>query len=134
MPDISMREALIQAQAEELAKDSSVMIWGENIEGVGGGFMITTGLSDEFPGRVRDSPLAETAIAGSAVGAAYCGMRPIIEIMFADFVAVCFDGVLNQVSKVKFMSGDQFPNLNFVLISILCKYKFSASFFCLLLS
>ncbi len=101
----SMREALIQAQAEELSRDSSVMIWGENIEGVGGGFMVTTGLSDEFPGRVKDTPLAETAIAGSAVGAAYCGMRPIIEIMFADFAAVCFDEITNKMAKLRYAYG-----------------------------
>lgn len=101
----SMREALIQAQAEELSRDSSVMIWGENIEGVGGGFMVTTGLSEEFPGRVKDTPLAETAIAGSAVGAAYCGMRPIIEIMFADFAAVCFDEITNKMAKLRYGYG-----------------------------
>jgi pyruvate dehydrogenase E1 component beta subunit len=105
MPNMSMREALIQAQAEELSQDASVMIWGENIEGVGGGFMITTGLSDEFPGRVKDTPLAETAIAGSAVGAAYCGMRPIIEIMFADFAAVCFDEIANKMAKLRYTFG-----------------------------
>jgi len=105
MPNMSMREALIQAQAEELSQDASVMIWGENIEGVGGGFMVTTGLSDEFPGRVKDTPLAETAIAGSAVGAAYCGMRPIIEIMFADFAAVCFDEIANKMAKLRYTYG-----------------------------
>jgi pyruvate/2-oxoglutarate/acetoin dehydrogenase E1 component len=105
MSIMSMREALIQAQAEELSRDSSVMIWGENIEGVGGGFMVTTGLSEEFPGRVKDTPLAETAIAGSAVGAAYCGMRPIIEIMFADFAAVCFDEITNKMAKLRYGYG-----------------------------
>jgi pyruvate/2-oxoglutarate/acetoin dehydrogenase E1 component len=105
MATTSMREALIRAQAEELSRDSSVMIWGENIEGVGGGFMVTTGLSDEFPGRVKDTPLAETAIAGSAVGAAYCGMRPIIEIMFADFAAVCFDEITNKMAKLRYAYG-----------------------------
>lgn len=105
MPEINMREALIQAQAEELANDSTVMIWGENIEGIGGGFMVTTGLSDEFPGRVVDTPLAETVIAGSAVGAAVCGMRPIIEIMFADFTAVCFDEIVNKMGKIRYSYG-----------------------------
>lgn len=105
MATTSMREALIRAQAEELSRDSSVMIWGENIEGVGGGFMVTTGLSDEFPGRVKDTPLAETAIAGAAVGAAYCGIRPIIEIMFADFAAVCFDEITNKMAKLRYAYG-----------------------------
>lgn len=105
MPEMNMREAMIQAQAEELANDSSVMIWGENIEGVGGGFMVTSGLSDEFPGRVLDTPLAETVIAGSAVGAAVCGLRPIIEIMFADFAAVCFDEITNKMGKIRYSYG-----------------------------
>jgi pyruvate dehydrogenase E1 component beta subunit len=105
MATINMREALIQAQAEELANDSTVMIWGENIEGVGGGFMVTSGLSDEFPGRVVDTPLAETVIAGSAVGAAVCGLRPIIEIMFADFAAVCFDEITNKMGKIRYTYG-----------------------------
>jgi pyruvate/2-oxoglutarate/acetoin dehydrogenase E1 component len=105
MPLRSMREALIRAQAEELSNDSSVMIWGENIEGVGGGFMVTSGLSEEFPGRVRDTPLAETVIAGSAVGAAYCGMRPIVEIMFADFATVCFDEIVNKMAKIRYRFG-----------------------------
>lgn len=105
MAELNMREALIRAQAEELANDSSVMIWGENIEGVGGGFMVTSGLSDEFPGRVVDTPLAETVIAGSAVGAAVCGLRPIIEIMFADFAAVCFDEITNKMGKIRYTYG-----------------------------
>jgi pyruvate dehydrogenase E1 component beta subunit len=105
MPVKTMRQALIDAQAEELSKDSSVMIWGENIEGVGGGFMVTSGLSDEFPGRVKDSPLAETVIAGAAVGAAYCGMRPIVEIMFADFALVCFDEIANKMAKMRYGYG-----------------------------
>jgi pyruvate dehydrogenase E1 component beta subunit len=105
MPTKTMRQALIDAQAEELSKDSAVMIWGENIEGVGGGFMVTSGLSAEFPGRVKDAPLAETVIAGAAVGAAYCGMRPIVEIMFADFALVCFDEIANKMAKMRYGYG-----------------------------
>jgi pyruvate dehydrogenase E1 component beta subunit len=105
MPVKTMRQALIEAQAEELAKDSAVMIWGENIEGLGGGFMVTSGLSEEFPGRVKDAPLAETVIAGAAVGAAYCGMRPIVEIMFADFALVCFDEIASKMAKMRYGYG-----------------------------
>lgn len=105
MPSKTMRQALIEAQAEELAKDSAVMIWGENIEGIGGGFMVTSGLSEEFPGRVKDAPLAETVIAGAAVGAAYCGMRPIVEIMFADFAMVCFDEIASKMAKMRYGYG-----------------------------
>ena len=105
MTSMNMREALILAQADALASDSSVMLWGENIEGIGGGLLVTTGLSDEFPGRVRDTPLAETAIVGSAVGAAFCGMRPIVEIMFADFAAVCFDEIANKMAKIRYTFG-----------------------------
>ena len=105
MPVITMRQALNEAMREELLHDPSVYMWGENIEGVGGGFMITSGLSDEFGERVKDTPLAETAIAGSAVGAAYCGLRPVIEIMFADFAFVCMDELVNKMAKMRYGFG-----------------------------
>jgi len=105
MPEMTMRHALNQAMREELLRDPMVYMWGENIEGVGGGFMITSGLSDEFGERVKDTPLAETAIAGSAVGAAYCGLRPVIEIMFADFAFVCMDEIVNKMAKLRYGYG-----------------------------
>src|SRR3972149_3634657 len=105
MSRITMREALNQALAEEMERDPTVYLWGENIEGVGGGFMITSGLSDRFGERVRDTPLAETAIAGASVGAAYCGLRPVIEIMFADFAFVCMDEIVNKMAKLRYGYG-----------------------------
>jgi len=109
MPRITMREALNQALAEEMERDPTVCLWGENIEGVGGGFMITSGLSDRFGERVRDTPLAETAIAGASVGAAYCGLRPVIEIMFADFAFVCMDELVNKMAKLRYCNGAHDP-------------------------
>jgi pyruvate/2-oxoglutarate/acetoin dehydrogenase E1 component len=105
MPKISMREAIIQAQREELVKDPMVCIWGENVEGVGGGFMLTTGLSDEFGERVKDTPLAEAVIAGAAVGAAFCGLRPIAELMFADFAYIAMDELVNKMGKLRYGYG-----------------------------
>jgi len=105
MPEINMRQALNQALREELLNDPSVHIWGENVEGVGGGFLITMGLSDEFGDRVKDSPLAETAIVGTAVGAAYAGLRPVVELMFADFAFICMDEIVNKMAKVRYSYG-----------------------------
>lgn len=105
MPKISMREAIIQAQREELENDPMVCIWGENVEGVGGGFMLTTGLSDEFGERVKDTPLAEAVIAGAAVGAAFCGLRPIAELMFADFSYIAMDELVNKMGKLRYGYG-----------------------------
>jgi pyruvate/2-oxoglutarate/acetoin dehydrogenase E1 component len=105
MPKITMREAIIQAQREELENDPTVCIWGENVEGVGGGFMLTTGLSDEFGERVKDTPLAEAVIAGAAVGAAFCGLRPIAELMFADFSFIAMDELANKMGKLRYGYG-----------------------------
>ncbi len=110
-------DALKEAIREEMIKDEKVILIGEEVgQGYRGCFAVTTGLYEEFgPDRIIDTPIAENSIMGIGIGAALMGMKPIVEIMFSDFVAVCFDGVLNQISKVKFMSGDQFSNLNFVL-------------------
>jgi pyruvate/2-oxoglutarate/acetoin dehydrogenase E1 component len=105
MATMTMREALNNALAEEMERDSTVYLWGENVEGIGGGFMITSGLSDRFGGRVKDTPLAETAIVGTAVGAAFCGLRPVIEIMFADFSLVCMDELVNKMAKMRYCNG-----------------------------
>jgi pyruvate/2-oxoglutarate/acetoin dehydrogenase E1 component len=107
MRKISMREALKEAMREELLRDPTVHIWGENIEGIGGGFAICSNLSDEFGERVKDTPLAETVIAGSAVGAAFTGLRPIIEIMFADFAFVCGDEIFHKMAQSRYVYGGQ---------------------------
>jgi pyruvate dehydrogenase E1 component beta subunit len=107
MREISMREALKEATQEELLRDQTVHIWGESIESKGGGFAIYRGLTDEFGERVKDTPLAETAIAGSAVGAAFTGLRPIVEIMFSDFAFVCGDEIFNKMAKARYVHGGQ---------------------------
>jgi len=113
---IKYSDALREALREEMTKDENVILIGEEVgQGYRGCFGVSTGLYEEFgPDRIIDTPISENSIMGLGIGAALMGMKPIVEIMFSDFVAVCFDGVLNQVSKIKFMSGDQF-NLNFVL-------------------
>ena len=113
---IKYSDALREALREEMIKDENVILIGEEVgQGYRGCFGVSTGLYEEFgPDRIIDTPISENSIMGLGIGTALMGMKPIVEIMFSDFVAVCFDGVLNQVSKIKFMSGDQF-NLNFVL-------------------
>ena len=83
--------------------------------GYAGVFGVSKGLYDEFgPNRIIDTPIAENSIMGAGIGTALMGMKPILEMMFSDFIAVCFDGVLNQAAKMKFMSADQY-NLNLVV-------------------
>jgi len=116
MREISYSEALREAIREEMLKDKNVILIGEEIGlGYGGVFGVTKGLYDEFgPNRIIDTPIAENSIMGAGIGTALMGMKPIIEMMFSDFIAVCFDGVLNQAAKMKFMSADQY-NLNLVI-------------------
>ena len=116
MRQISYAEALREALTEEMRKDEKVILIGEEIgNGYGGVFGVTSGLLKEFGQKqIIDTPIAENTILGAGIGAAMLGMKPVVEIMFSDFVAVCFDGILNQASKVKFISGDQY-NLNLVV-------------------
>lgn len=102
--------------AEEMRKDTSVLLVGEDVgEGYRGCFGVSTGLFEEFgTTQIIDTPIAENTILGIGIGVALLGMKPIVEIMFEDFIGVCFDGILNQASKIKFMSGDQY-NLNLVV-------------------
>jgi pyruvate dehydrogenase E1 component beta subunit len=91
-----------------MERDESVFIMGEDIGKFGGCFFVTEGLLDKFgPERVRDTPISENAILGCAVGAAMAGMRPIAEIMFADFLCVCMEMIVNQAAKARFMYGGQ---------------------------
>lgn len=109
MRKITYAQALNEAIREEMKRDSRVFIYGEDIALLGGVMGVTRGLLDEFgEERVRDCPLAETAIAGSAVGAAITGTRPIAEIMYADFLSVCFDEVYNKAAKWRYGHGGQF--------------------------
>ena len=105
---VTIRQALNQALSDALEADEDVFLIGEDIGGSGGVFKITDGLLDRFgPGRVYDTPISEQAIIGCSIGAAISGLRPVAEIMFADFAAVCFDQLVNQMAKLRYMSGGQ---------------------------
>jgi acetoin:2,6-dichlorophenolindophenol oxidoreductase subunit beta len=112
---ISYREAINEALAQEMARDPSVVVMGEdNAGGAGspgeedawGGVLgVTKGLYHQFPGRVLDTPISESAFIGAAVGAATRGLRPVAELMFIDFMGVCFDQIFNQAAKFRYMFG-----------------------------
>jgi pyruvate/2-oxoglutarate/acetoin dehydrogenase E1 component len=105
---LSYREAVVRGIAQEMRRDESVVFLGEDIGAAGGVFKATPGLLDEFgPRRVRDTPISEQAILGAAMGAAMTGLRPIAEIMFADFFAVCWDIVANEIAKSRYMTNGQ---------------------------
>ena len=108
MAQLSYREAVVRAIAQEMRRDESVVFLGEDIGAAGGVFKATPGLLEEFgPRRVRDTPISEQAILGAAMGAAMTGLRPIAEIMFADFFAVCWDIVANEIAKSRYMTNGQ---------------------------
>lgn len=98
-------QALRAALDDELAADPSVMIAGIDVAAGGGVFGITKGLHERHPGRLLDTPISESALIGSAVGAAACGLRPVVELMYFDFVGVAFDQLLNQAAKLRYMTG-----------------------------
>lgn len=103
---ITYAEAIREALREEMRKDSTVFLLGEDIGIYGGAFGVTQGLLEEFgETRVIDTPISETAIVGAAIGAALIGMRPVAEIMFFDFMALCADQIVNQAAKIRFMFG-----------------------------
>src|SRR6187549_1217221 len=107
--ELTLSQALNEALREEMRRDPNVFMLGEEIGvwGAGGGiFGVTRGLIDEFgPERVRDTPIAEEAIAGLACGAAVTGMRPVAEIMYVDFMAMALDPIVNQAAKLRYMFG-----------------------------
>ena len=108
MAELTYRDAVSAGIAQEMRRDSSVVFLGEDIAAAGGVFKTTAGLLDEFgPSRVRDTPISEQAIIGAAMGAAMTGLRPIAEIMFSDFFAVCWDLVANQIAKTRYMTDGQ---------------------------
>jgi acetoin:2,6-dichlorophenolindophenol oxidoreductase subunit beta len=110
MRELTFVEALREAIREEMRKDSRVLLIGEEVgRGYGGVFGVSKGLLAEFgPGQVIDTPIAENTIMGCGIGTAMMGMKPIVELMFADFVSVCFDGIINQAAKIPFMSRGQY--------------------------
>jgi acetoin:2,6-dichlorophenolindophenol oxidoreductase subunit beta len=102
------REAIALAMADEMEADPDVFCLGEDIGAAGGVFKTTEGLFARFgPERIRDTPISEQAIVGAALGAAVAGLRPVAEIMFADFGGVAFDQIANQVAKYRYMTGGQ---------------------------
>ncbi len=108
MAEMTYRDAVAAAIAQEMTRDDSVVFLGEDIAGAGGVFKATVGLLDKFgPKRVIDTPISEQAILGAAMGAAMTGLRPIAEIMFSDFLAVCWDIVANEIAKTRYMTNGQ---------------------------
>jgi pyruvate dehydrogenase E1 component beta subunit len=113
---ITYAEALHDALQLEMRNDPNVFILGEDMGKYGGIFGVSKGLLDEFgPERVRDTPISESGIMGLSLGAAQMGLRPVPEIMFGDFLAECFDYLLNQAPKVRFMCGGQIEKLPLVV-------------------
>ncbi|MDY0067578.1 MAG: alpha-ketoacid dehydrogenase subunit beta [Steroidobacteraceae bacterium] len=109
MAELTYREAVAAGIAQEMERDPNVVFLGEDVAAAGGVFKATVGLLERFgPKRVRDTPISEQAILGAAIGAAMTGLRPIAEIMFSDFLAVCWDYVANQMSKTRYMTNGQF--------------------------
>ncbi len=108
MAQLTYREAVAAAIAQEMRRDSSVLLFGEDVAAAGGVFKATAGLLEEFgPARVVDMPISEQAIVGAALGAAMTGLRPVCEIMFSDFLAVCWDMVVNEIAKMRYMTDGQ---------------------------
>ena len=108
MAELTYREAVAEGIAQEMERDETVVFLGEDIAKAGGVFKATVGLYDKFgPDRVRDTPISEQAILGAAMGAAMTGLKPVAEIMFSDFLAVCWDIVANQIAKSRYMTNGQ---------------------------
>jgi pyruvate/2-oxoglutarate/acetoin dehydrogenase E1 component len=112
---ITYREAINEALAQEMERDERVIVMGEDNAGGegspgendawGGVLGVTKGLHPRFPGRVLDTPISESAFIGAAIGAATGGLRPVAELMFIDFMGVCFDQIFNQAAKFRYMFG-----------------------------
>ena len=106
MREITYAEALREAMSQEMRRDPDVFLMGEDIGVWGGAFGVTVGMLEEFgPERVRDTPISEAAIVGAGAGAAVTGMRPVIEIMFSDFLGIAMDQLVNQAAKMRYMFG-----------------------------
>ena len=108
MAELTYRDAVARGIAQEMERDEDVVFLGEDIAKAGGVFKATVGLFEQFgPRRVRDTPISEQAILGAAMGAAMTGLKPIAEIMFSDFLAVCFDYIANEIPKSRYMTNGQ---------------------------
>jgi acetoin:2,6-dichlorophenolindophenol oxidoreductase subunit beta len=108
MRELTYREAIREALREEMRRDDQVFVMGEDVAVYGGIFKVTEGLLAEFgPERVFDTPLSESVLVGAAVGASMMGMRPVAEVMFADFTTVAMDAIVNHAAKMNYMSGGE---------------------------
>lgn len=132
---ISMKQAINEALDQEMARDPSVIVMGEDIVGGAGGdgerdawggvLGVTKGLYAKHGDRLMDTPLSESAYIGAAIGAAACGMRPVAELMFVDFMGVCFDQIFNQAAKFRYMFGGKATTP--VVIRAMCGAGFRAA-------
>src|SRR5881227_713484 len=108
MPELSYREAVRDALSQAMHQDENVFVMGEDIAEMGGSMGVTQGMLDEFgPERVRNTPISEMAIVGSGIGAAMQGMRPVVEVMYEDFLTISMEQIVNQAAKHRYMSGGQ---------------------------
>jgi acetoin:2,6-dichlorophenolindophenol oxidoreductase subunit beta len=108
MPELSYREAVRDALSQAMRQDDSVFVMGEDIAEMGGSMGVTAGMLDEFgPERIRNTPISEMAIVGAGIGAAMQGMRPVVEVMYEDFLTVSMEQIVNQAAKHRYMSGGQ---------------------------
>ncbi|MFT4043368.1 MAG: dehydrogenase E1 component subunit alpha/beta [Gordonia sp. (in: high G+C Gram-positive bacteria)] len=123
---VKMMHAITSALTRELAEDDRVFLAGIDVGKGGNVFGLTRGLAEQFPGRVRDTPISESAIVGTAVGAAMAGMRPVVEIMYLDFIGVCLDQIMNQAAKMRFMTGGN-ASMNLVIRTQFAAGKSSGS-------
>lgn len=104
--ELSVTEALREAMFEEMERDEEVFLQGIDVADRGGSFSVSEGLLDEFgETRVRDTPISESAIVGTGLGAAAAGLRPVVEVMYSDFMGVAFDQIMNQVALMRYMFG-----------------------------
>lgn len=107
MRTITFAEATLEAMEEEMLKDDTIFVMGEDLARQGGVFGQFKGLNDKFPGRILDTPISETFIIAGGVGAALAGARPVVDMHFADFIGVAMDEVFNQMAKARYMFGGQ---------------------------
>jgi pyruvate dehydrogenase E1 component beta subunit len=108
MPELSYREAVRDALSRAMREDDDVFVMGEDIAEMGGSMGVTQGMLDEFgPERVRNTPISEMALVGAGIGAAMAGMRPVVEVMYEDFLTLATEQIVNQAAKHRYMSGGQ---------------------------
>ncbi len=132
---ITYQQAINEALDQEMARDQNVIVMGEDVAGGagspgeqdawGGVLGVTRGLYHKHPGRVIDTPISESGYVGAAIGAACCGMRPVAELMFVDFLGVCFDQIFNQAAKFRYMFGGKAETP--VVIRAMCGAGFRAA-------